>query len=84
MIDHYRVYRDTIKNELAQYVDQTREIVPDKQGLLQARRILDSEELLWQLTKRREKKTDPGTNRKRGKKREPNNEPEAGTSNQNQ
>ena len=33
----------------------------DKQGLLAAPRILDSEELLWQLTKSREKKSTPGT-----------------------
>ena len=63
MIHHYKTYKETIRTELNQYVTQSKNVSRDKQGLLAARRILDSEELLWQLTKRREKKSTPGTNK---------------------
>ena len=81
MIHHYKTYKETIKTELNQYLTQSKNISRDKQGPLIARRIIDSEELIWQLTKRREKKSTPGTNRKKWKSK--TKEPEAGTSTQN-
>ena len=82
MIHHYKTYKETIRTELNQYLPQSKNISRDKQGLLAARRILDSEELLWQLTKKREKKSTPGTNRKKWKPKAQK-EPEAGPSSQN-
>ena len=82
MIQHYKTYKETIRTELNQYVTQSKNVSRDKQGLLAARRILDSEELLWQLTKRREQKSTPGTNRRKGKPKA-HKEPESDPTTQN-
>ena len=82
MIHHYKTYKETIRTELNQYVTQSKNVSRDKQGLLAARRILDSEELLWQLTKRREQKATLVTNRRKGKPKV-HKEPESGRTTQN-
>jgi len=82
MIHHYKTYKETLNTELNQYLTQSKTITRDRQGPLIARRIIDSEELIWQLTKRREKKSTPGTYRKKWKVKKQSKEPEASTSTQ--
>ena len=80
----YRFPKITLPAEANRQEKENRALTTsrDKQGLLAARQILDSEELLWQLTKRREKKSTPVTNRKKWKPKAQK-EPEAGPSSQN-